>query len=127
MVYEALGRLEARGAALKTLEDKATLYRPVPPDTLLSRFEDETSRRVAELRARLAPLYNRQEEGRVWNFSGRKEALLYAADGAVRRIVRPLVHVAVPVMRGVTRGVALLLWPVTRLVSALASAGGRSS
>jgi predicted tellurium resistance membrane protein TerC len=54
-------------------------------------------------------------------------ALLYAADGAVRRIVRPLVHVAVPVMRGVTRGVALLLWPVTRLVSALASAGGRSS
>src|SRR5690349_12706316 len=66
MVYEALGRLEARGAALSTLEEKATLYRPVPPDTLLGRFETETRQRVAALRAGLAPLYNRQEEGRLW-------------------------------------------------------------
>jgi len=80
MVYEALGRLEARGAVLRTLEGKATLYQPVPPDTLLGRFEDETRRRVAELRAQLALLYNRQEEGRLWNFSGRKEALRYAAE-----------------------------------------------
>lgn len=41
-------------------------------------------------------------------------ALLYAADGAVRRMVRPLVHVAVPVMRGITQTVAVLLWPLTR-------------
>jgi Cd2+/Zn2+-exporting ATPase len=80
MVYEALGRLEARGAALKTNEDKATLYRPVSPDTLLDRFEQETSVRVASLRAGLSPLYTRQDEGRLWNFSGRKEALHHAAE-----------------------------------------------
>ena len=42
-------------------------------------------------------------------------ALLYSADGAVRRLIRPLVHVSVPVMRAVTLLVALLLSPVTWL------------
>ena len=46
-------------------------------------------------------------------------ALLYAADGAVRRAVRPLVHMAMPVMRGFTRTVAVLLWPLTFLVDRL--------
>lgn len=40
-------------------------------------------------------------------------ALLYDADGAVRRIVRPLVHVSMPVMRAVTWTVGVILWPVT--------------
>jgi predicted tellurium resistance membrane protein TerC len=44
-------------------------------------------------------------------------ALLYAADGAVRRIVRPIVHVAVPVMRGITVAIAVLVWPLTRLLN----------
>ena len=51
-------------------------------------------------------------------------ALLYDADGAVRRIVRPLVHIAVPVMRGVTRVVAFLLWPFEHLVELLVGLGG---
>ena len=42
-------------------------------------------------------------------------ALLYSADGAVRRLIRPLVHVSVPVMRVVTLLVALVLSPVTWL------------
>ena len=52
-------------------------------------------------------------------------ALLYAADGAVRRVVRPLVHVAVPLMRGLTRAVAILLWPLTFVVDRLVSLGAR--
>lgn len=80
MVYEALGRLEARGAVLKTLEEKAKLYRPVSPDTLLDRYAQEAQTRITALRTNLAPLYTRQDEGKVWNFSGRKEALTYAAE-----------------------------------------------
>jgi Cd2+/Zn2+-exporting ATPase len=80
MVYEALGRLEARGAALRSLEEKATLYRPVPPAMLLDRYEREARERAATLRASLLPLYNQEETGRLWNFSGRREALAYAAD-----------------------------------------------
>jgi Cd2+/Zn2+-exporting ATPase len=80
MVYEALGRLEARGAALRTVEEKATLYRPVPPDVLLDRYEAESRERIAALRSGLAPLYRQQDEGRLWNFNGRRDALQYAAE-----------------------------------------------
>ncbi len=80
MVYEALGRLEARGAALRSLEEKATLYRPVPPAMLLDRYEREARERAENLRVSLLPLYNQEETGRLWNFSGRREALAYAAD-----------------------------------------------
>lgn len=46
-------------------------------------------------------------------------ALLYAADGATRRLVRPLVHVSMPVMRGFTRVVSFIIWPLTRLIGSL--------
>ncbi|NTW97204.1 MAG: TrmB family transcriptional regulator [Oscillochloris sp.] len=80
MVYEALGRLEGRGAVLKSLEEKATLYRPVHPEMLLDRYERHARELAGNLRAALMPLYNREETGRLWNFSGRREALAYAAD-----------------------------------------------
>lgn len=80
MVYEALGRLETRRAVLKTSEEKATLYRPVPPDVLLDRYADETEARIAALRSGLIPLYQRQDEERLWTFTGRREALRYAVE-----------------------------------------------
>jgi Cd2+/Zn2+-exporting ATPase len=80
MVYEALGRLEARGAVLKSEEEKATLYRPVSPALLLDRYERETRERLAALRSDLLPLYQQEQTGRLWNFSGRREALAYAID-----------------------------------------------
>jgi len=43
-------------------------------------------------------------------------ALLYSADGAVKRIFKPVVRVSVPVMRAITAVVALLLWPVLRFM-----------
>jgi tellurite resistance protein TerC len=52
-------------------------------------------------------------------------ALLYSADGAVRRLVRPLVHASVPVMRAVTWVVALLLTPLTLLIGLLQRSPGR--
>ncbi len=80
MVYEALGRLEARGAALRTSEDRVSLYRPIAPDTMLDRYEREMSDSISSLRVNLTPLYNRQDEGRLWNFGGRNEALNYASE-----------------------------------------------
>jgi YkoY family integral membrane protein len=44
-------------------------------------------------------------------------ALLYSADGAVKTFVRPLVRVAVPVMRGITRVVSIVLWPLEQLLA----------
>jgi Cd2+/Zn2+-exporting ATPase len=109
MVYEALGRLEARGAVLKTFEDKATLYRPVSPDTLLDRYAQESRTRIAELRAGLGPLYQKQDEGRLWNFSGRKEALQYAAEmiaGAAQELMLVLSDADVEELRDLLAGAA---------------------
>jgi HTH-type transcriptional regulator, sugar sensing transcriptional regulator len=87
MVYEALGRLEARGAVLKSVEEKATLYEPIAPAALLDRYEREARERAAELRTRLTPMYTIEKSGRIWNFSGRREALLAAEEliGAAQR------------------------------------------
>jgi tellurite resistance protein TerC len=43
-------------------------------------------------------------------------ALFYEADGAVRRMVRPVVKMSVPVMRGVAGVVNIILWPITQLL-----------
>lgn len=80
MVYEALGRLDARGAVLKTEEPKATLYRPMPPDALLDRLTDEHDRRISVLRQGLSTIYNAQDEGHLWTFTGLDTILSYAKD-----------------------------------------------
>jgi Cd2+/Zn2+-exporting ATPase len=115
MVYEALGRLEMRGAVLKSPEEKATLYRPVAPEVLLDRYEAEAQRRARILREGLAPLYQQQDEGRLWNFSGRREALQYAAEligRAERELMLALTDADLAELRGLleaahSRNVAL--------------------
>ena len=80
MVYEALGRLDVRGAVLKTEEAKATLYRPMPPDALLARLTDEHRRRMDVLRVGLNTLYTARDEGHLWTFTGEDSVLSYAQD-----------------------------------------------
>jgi tellurite resistance protein TerC len=43
-------------------------------------------------------------------------ALLYEADGAVRRVVRPIAKMSIPVMRAVTQAVSIILWPLEQLL-----------
>ncbi len=43
-------------------------------------------------------------------------ALFYEADGAVRRMVRPLVKMSIPLMRAVAGGVNFILWPITHML-----------
>lgn len=107
MVYEALGRLEVRGAVLKTQEEKATLYRPIPPETLLDRYQQEMQGRVSTLRSGLAVLFTRQDQGKLWNFRGRKEALSYAAElisGATRELMLVLTDADVAELRDLLTG-----------------------
>lgn len=44
-------------------------------------------------------------------------ALFYEADGTVRRIVRPIVKLSIPVMRAITQVVGVILWPLEQLIS----------
>ncbi len=80
MVYEALGRLHARGAILKTGDQRATLYRPVPPDLLLDRYAQEQGRLMRGLRASLNALYTSEDEEHLWAISGQSAVLAYAVQ-----------------------------------------------
>jgi Cd2+/Zn2+-exporting ATPase len=78
MVYEALSRLSSRGAVLETIEDRATLYRPLPPEMLLDRHQKEHKRLLTDLREGLQALYTAPEEEHVWSFNGRQTVHAYA-------------------------------------------------
>jgi len=79
MVYENLSRLHARGLVLETIEGRATLYRPLPPETFLARHELEHRRRIAGLTVGLEALYRETQDDRVWSIEGRQSALAYAS------------------------------------------------
>jgi Cd2+/Zn2+-exporting ATPase len=90
MVYEALGRLHVRGAVLKSDEAKGALYRPVPPDVLIDRYEQEQRRITTRLREGLRALYAASDEEHFWSMAGHAPVLSYAAEmieGAQREIM----------------------------------------
>lgn len=78
MVYETLRRLHNRGAVLESVEGRATLYRPLPPNVLLNRFVESQLRLIENLREDLHALYSSTEEDRVWSLSGRPSVMSYA-------------------------------------------------
>jgi len=78
MVYESLGRLAARGAVLNSVEGRATLYRPLPPDVLLHHYEEDQQNMMAELRAGLNEIYQSSGEDKVWSIAGRRPIYTYA-------------------------------------------------
>ncbi|NLE53071.1 MAG: TrmB family transcriptional regulator [Chloroflexi bacterium] len=80
MVYEALGRLDMRGAVLKTEEPKATLYRPMPPRALLDHLSEQHRKRVDAARPGLEAIYTARDEGHLWTFEGDERALSYARE-----------------------------------------------
>jgi sugar-specific transcriptional regulator TrmB len=79
MVYEALKRLHAKGAALETMEGRATLYRPLPPQALLAKHAEDVNRLIGDLRTELTTLYENEIDNRVWTIQGETIVTTYAA------------------------------------------------
>jgi Cd2+/Zn2+-exporting ATPase len=79
MVYEALGRLHARGAVLKSGDERSIIYRPLPPDELLDRYDRHHQQLISSLRDNLLSLYVAQNEESLWTVSGREASFAYAA------------------------------------------------
>jgi len=80
MVYEALGRLRERGAALETIEERATLYRPLDPAALLDQHAEEHQRLTLALSEGLHALYAAPQEAAVWTITGQRAMRGYAAQ-----------------------------------------------
>jgi len=92
MVYEALGRLSGRGAVLESYEDRATLYRPLPPDVLLDNLEKSQQEVIEALRSGMSAIYATPDEDLLWSITGRSAALSYAGH-MIREAKRELMFV----------------------------------
>ncbi len=78
MVYETLRRLHGRGAVLEHIEGRATLYRPLPPDVLLDRYEEGHHRLIAGLRTGLQARFTADKADGTWSITGHSAVLTYA-------------------------------------------------
>jgi sugar-specific transcriptional regulator TrmB len=94
MVYEALGRLHARGAVLRTGKERTTLYRPVPPEALLDRYAEEQHHLLKDLRQGMRALYTAQAEAGFWSIAGGPAVLSYAVQMIERAQVELFLVVA---------------------------------
>jgi Cd2+/Zn2+-exporting ATPase len=80
MVYEALARLHSRGAVMETIEDRASLYRPLPPDVLLGQIQSEHTALIGELGPGLEALFTAPEEDHMWTLTNQHAILAYASQ-----------------------------------------------
>jgi sugar-specific transcriptional regulator TrmB len=70
MIYEVLGKLVARGAAMTLRTGDATKYAPVPAGEFLSQYRREQEELVASLGQGLAALSSAPDLEYVWNIEG---------------------------------------------------------
>ena len=80
MVYETLKRLHAKGAALETVEGRSTLYRPLPPEALLTKHSEDINRLIEDLSSELGTLYESKIDNRVWTIQGETAVATYTAQ-----------------------------------------------
>ena len=79
MVYEALGRLHTRGAVLSSGNERSTIYRPLPPEQLLDKYDRQYQILINSLHEKLDDLYTAHEEDALWSISGEEAIYSYAS------------------------------------------------
>jgi sugar-specific transcriptional regulator TrmB len=102
MIYEVLGKLTARGAAMTLRKGNSTRYAPVPADEFLDQFLEEQEELVASLKDNLAHLTSAPDLEYVWNIDGHENILAKAEemiDQAETRIYLALLPVTFPELR----------------------------
>jgi Cd2+/Zn2+-exporting ATPase len=80
MVYEALGRLHTRGAVLSSGDERTTIYRPLPPEQLLDKYNRQYQNLINNLHEELKGLYTAHEEDVLWSISGEEAIYSYASQ-----------------------------------------------
>jgi sugar-specific transcriptional regulator TrmB len=80
MIYEALGKLVARGAAMTLRKSGSVQYAPVPADEFLDQLMREQQDLVASLKEDLAHLTVVPDLDYVWNIEGQENILAKAQE-----------------------------------------------
>jgi sugar-specific transcriptional regulator TrmB len=90
MIYEVVGKLIARGAAMSLRQEGVVRYAPVPPEEFLDQLHREHEALITALQRDLAPPYPPPPDLEyVWNIEGR-ENILAKAEEMVRQAGREI-------------------------------------
>ena len=123
MIYEVLGKLTSRGAAMSMRGEGTTKYAPVPADELLDSARREHDELITSLRDDLAGLPAESDLEYVWNIEGHSNVMAKAKEmiaQAKRCVYLALVSVTFPALRpvleeAVGRGVRVVLYTTGEL------------
>lgn len=117
MIYEVVGKLVARGAAMTLRAGDTNKYAPVPATALLERFRREHGRLIASLKEDLATLVSDTELGYIWNIEGHSDIVAVAekmigkANSCIRLAPSPVAFPALQPALGtaIRRGVRVVI------------------
>ena len=80
MIYEVLGKLTARGAAMTLRKGDSTQYAPIPADEFLDQLLEEQEELIVSLKGDLAHLTSAPDLEYVWNIEGEENILAKAEE-----------------------------------------------
>ena len=118
MVYEVLGKLTARGAAMTLRQEGSTKYAPVPAEEFLDQLQREHEELVISLKDDLVTLDSASNLEYVWNIEGHENILAKAEemiDQAKTRVYLALLPATFPDLRpalgeAIGRGVRVVIY-----------------
>jgi len=118
MIYEVLGKLTARGAAMTLQKGGSTQYAPVPAGEFLDQLLSEQKELIVSLKDELAHLTSAPDLEYVWNIEGHENILAKAEemiDQAKTRVYLALLPVTFPDLqpaleRAIQRGVRVVVY-----------------
>ncbi len=80
MIYEVLGKLTARGVAMKLRKGDSTQYAPIPADEFLDQLRREHEELTASLKDDLSTLASPTDLEYVWNIEGHENIMAKAVE-----------------------------------------------
>jgi len=118
MIYEALGKLVVRGAAMTLRKGDTTHYAPVPPEEFLDQLHRDHEELVDALKGDLSDLASPLDLEYVWNFEGNdsimakaEEMILQAQDTIYLALVpATFVDLELALVEAIERGVRVVLY-----------------
>lgn len=118
MVYEVVGKLTARGAAMTLRMGGATKYAPVPADEFLDHLRREHEKLTTSLKEELTAASTASDLEYVWNIEGHENIMAKAGemiDQAQARVYLALLPATFPALqplleKAIGRGVEVVLY-----------------
>jgi sugar-specific transcriptional regulator TrmB len=123
MIYEVLGKLTARGAAMTLHKGGSTQYAPVPAEEFLDQLHREHKELVFSLKDDLAALVSAPDLEYVWNIEGHENVMAKAEEmirEAKSRIYLALLPDTFPALqpgleKAIQRGVKVVVYSTNDL------------